>query len=377
MKKARKSWWEMKIGKHHILITAICLAVLLNPMGRPCRACTSFCLAAPDGPVIASNLDFLVQADGLIFVNRRGMAKENTRRNTNGETLKWVSKFGSVTFNIAGRELVWSGMNEAGLVITGLELATSELSEADDRPPFDIGRWTQYVLDTCGSVADLIQAARRTRIVVDGDAAPTHFLAADAGGNSVGLEYLEGRLVVYTGQDMPVKAMSNMPYALALEAYNRGGPRWWWSNPGRSAERFAAAADRMASYDSSTAPSAMGYALETLAYVVSLPWTKWSVVYDIAKREIWFGSAVSPAVKSLSLNHLDMSCHAPLLMLDVDTAAGGNVEDRFVPYDSDVNLNHFRTFCKRYKLDISEEDIMGFISIVDNFKCAPSKSGIE
>ena len=87
----------MKIQKYHILMVAVCWAVLLNPMGRSCRACTSFRLETPSGPVVASNLDLLIQADGLIFVNRRGMAKENTRRNTNGETLKWVSKYGSVT----------------------------------------------------------------------------------------------------------------------------------------------------------------------------------------------------------------------------------------------------------------------------------------
>jgi hypothetical protein len=95
------------------------------------------------------------------------------------------------------------------------------------------------------------------------------------------------------------------------------------------------------------------------------------VVYDIAKREIWFGSVVSPEVKTLSLNNLDMSCNTPLLMLDVNTPAKGNVDNRFVPYDPDFNLNHFRTFLARYRLEISEEDIIDFINMVDHFKCAP------
>ena len=40
------------------------------------RACTSFVQETPDGPVFGTNLDLLVPADGLIVVNRRGIAKE-------------------------------------------------------------------------------------------------------------------------------------------------------------------------------------------------------------------------------------------------------------------------------------------------------------
>lgn len=67
---------------------------------------------------------------------------------------------------------------------------------------------------------------------------------ADAKGVSAVLEYRDGKLVVYTGKTLPVKAIANMPYGRAVEALERGGARWWWSNPGRSAERVATAAER-------------------------------------------------------------------------------------------------------------------------------------
>jgi penicillin V acylase-like amidase (Ntn superfamily) len=336
----------------------------------PTWACTSFCLDTADGPVFAANLDLFIPGDGHVFVNRRGIAKENTREGTTGKTTKWISKYGSVTFNLAGHEFAWSGMNEAGLVISGMELKASEYPEPDKRPPFDGGYWTQYILDTCGSVREAIQAASRVRLVCDGDSAPSHFLIADAEGDCAALEYLDGRLVVYAGEDLPVKAMSNMSYARALAAYKRGGPRWWWSNPGRSAERFAGAADRMKSYDVGRHPSAMSYALETLAYGVSMPNTKWSVVYDIAKREVWFGSVVSPTVKRLSLQAFDLSCEVPLLMLDVNAAPEGNVERFFTPYDHDVNLRVFRTLCARQGIDISAENAEELMRLLESFACA-------
>jgi len=48
-----------------------------------------------------------------VFINRRGIAKVNFRKGINGERLKWVSKYGSATFSLLGREFAWSGMNEA------------------------------------------------------------------------------------------------------------------------------------------------------------------------------------------------------------------------------------------------------------------------
>ncbi len=339
-------------------------------MDGAAHACTSFCLDTPNGPVFATNLDSFFPGDGHIFVNRRGIAKENTRKSMNGEPFKWAAKYGSVTFNLAGREYVWSGMNERGLALCGLELRASQLPEPDERPPFDNGLWAQYILDTCGSVQEAIQAARRTRLVCDGDTAPTHFLIADAAGECAAIEYHDGRLVVYGGEKLPVKAMTNMPYARTVEAYLRGGPRWWWSNPGRSAERFADAAQKMRTYDADQNPDAMTYALETLAHVVSMPNTRWSVVYDLTKREIRFGSVVNPPAKTFSLTAFDLSCEAPLLMLDINAAPQGNVERAFVPFDYEANLRTFRTLCERYKIDISAEETIRLMRHFEGFKCA-------
>jgi hypothetical protein len=351
-------------------ITAILYCILLIcSLTDPSRACTSFCLETTAGPVFGSNLDLFIPGDGHVIVNRRGISKENIRQGTNGETAKWVSEYGSVTFSLAGRGFAWSGMNEAGLVMTAMELKASELPEADERAPFDTGFYIQYVLDTCGSIQEAIQVVSCMRLVDDGDS-PSHFLVADADGNCAAFEYLQGRLVCYTGESLPVKAMSNMSYARALAAYQWGGPRFWWSNPGRSAERFAGAADRMKSYDPDRHTSAPVHALETLAKVVSVPWTKWSIVYDIAKREVWYGTVASKAVKRLSLHAFDLSCKAPLLVLDVNAALEGNVEQFFTPYDHDVNLKTFRTLCARQGIEVSAGGAVELVRLIESFECA-------
>jgi choloylglycine hydrolase len=329
-------------------------------------ACTSFRFGTPAGPIYAANFDYFHPGDGHVFINRHGIAKVNFRKDMNGERLKWVSKYGSATFSILGREFAWGGMNEAGLVVTTLELKETELPEPDKRVPFVSGTYVQYILDMCGNVREAIQEISNIRLVE----APEHFLIADASGDAAAIEYLDGNLVVYTGKNLPINAMSNMSYARALEAYKRGSPRWWWSNPGRSAERFASAAARMSRYDASRHASAVSYAFDILVNIVANPDTRWSIVYEIAKREVWFGSVMSRSAKHFSLNEFDLSCNAPLLMLDVNASVKGNIKKDFAPYDHDSNLKVFLNLMKRLGNKISAEDANKLMRLFESFKCA-------
>ena len=354
---------------HKLTIVLFCCLILFAIVTMPCQACTCFSMDTPDGPVFGANLDLFIPGDGLVFINHRGMAKEGfpSQAGTTGQKIKWVSAYGSVTFNLAGREMAFGGMNEAGLVIGTMELMKSEFPQRDQRPGLTIGMWAQYVLDTCGSVSEAIKVDAKVRI--EDTAPPQHFLIVDAEGNCAAIEWFDGKYTCYTGDSLPVKAMSNMPYGRALTAFERGGPRWWWSNPGQSAERFAGALTRCQSYDPVAEPDAIGYAFGTLVDMVAAPHTKWSLVYDIAKREIWYGTAVSRPVKHISFKNLDFACEAPLLMLDVNTPLEGDVEKSFIPYDHDINLNVFRTLCQRYEIELSEQDATGFMQHIESFEC--------
>ena len=346
---------------------ALCCLLLICPQGGPTHACTSFCMDTPDGPVFGCNLDLLIPGDGLVLVNRRGIAKESWRIGTTGEKAQWTSEYGSVTFSLVGREYAWSGMNEAGLVMSSMELKAGEYPEPSELPPVYDGRWGQYVLDTCASVEEVSQVGSLVR--VQDQSAPSHYLVADAEGNCAAIEYIDGQFVCYIGEDLPVKAMSNMRYDRALYAYEHGGTRWWWSNPGQSAERFAACQARSESFDASRDTSAVNYAFGTLAYCVAAPHTRWNIVYDIAEREVWFRSVQSPTYKHISLSAFDLSCDAPKLMLDVNAALEGDVDEHFAPYDHEVNLNVFHAFCDRYGIKVSEEGAVNLIRFFESFEC--------
>ena len=351
-----------------ILVTPLFVCLLLVcSLNDSADACTSFCMDTPDGPIFGYNLDLFITADGLIFINQRGMAKTGFDAGKTGQVAQWVSKYGSVTFNLAGREWAVTGMNEAGLVLSAMELLASEFPERDERPPLPIGPWAQYVLDTCGTVEEAVKVDAKVRIEDPGP--PVHYLIADAEGHCAAIEWLDGEYTCYVGEDLPIKAMSNMPYGRALAAFKRGGPRWWWSNPGQSAERFAEAHKRSVNFDPNGDTDAVTYAFGILVNCVPAPHTKWSVVYNIAKREIWYGTVVSRPVKHISFEKLDFACSNPLLMMDVNTPLEGDIEKAFGPYDHDVNLKIFRTLCARYGVEVSAEDASGVVQHIESFKC--------
>ena len=204
---------------------------------------------------------------------------------------------------------------------------------------------------------------------IEDSAPPVHYLVSDASGKCITVEWFDGEIDIRSGADASVRAMANMPYGRAVEAIGMGGPRWWWSNPGQSAERVAASYARCTEYDASRNPDAIGYAFDTLR-IVGAPHTKWSIVYDIAKREVWYGSAQSPTGKHIALNSFDLSCSSPLLMLDVNAKFEGDATPHFVPFDFDTNLRYFQTLLARYEIEVSPEDTMHIMRLFETFGCA-------
>jgi len=100
--------------KSLLLSALLVLVVSLNSS----FACTTFCLRTSDHVLFGRNYDWNI-GDGLIFVNKRGLAKTSNGSEA-PNSAKWTSRYGSVTFNQYGRENPTGGMNEACLVVVEL-----------------------------------------------------------------------------------------------------------------------------------------------------------------------------------------------------------------------------------------------------------------
>jgi len=309
-------------------------AIVLSPVARA-GACSTFCLDGAGGPVFGKNYDWDV-AVGLVVVNKRGVVKRGL---TADNPARWTAMYGSVTFNQYGREMPCGGINEAGLVVELMWLQETTYPPADDRPSVENLQWIQYQLDRSSTVADVIASDADVRIT-DDDQAQVHFLVCDRSGACAAIEFVGGKMIVHSGEKMPVAVLTNDTYANSL-AYLKMHVGFGGTAPipasRRSLDRFVRAASGVGEFEKTETSDAVGYAFGVLASVAQGPNTQWSIVYDVVGGRVSFRTAGNPRIRTIDLGRLDFSCDTPVLVLDVRAVPGGDATDRLEPYTREAN----------------------------------------
>jgi penicillin V acylase-like amidase (Ntn superfamily) len=302
----------------------VCLAV------NSVLACTTFCLKDRGEVLFGKNYDWMI-GDGLVFVNKRGVAK-TAAEETN--PAKWVSKYGSVTFNQYGWENPSGGMNEAGLVIELMWLDETQYPKADGRPAVDVLEWIQYQLDTSATVAEVIQSSEKIRI---DSAVKLHYLVNDKAGNTTTIEFLDGQLVARHGANLPVSTLTNDTYDKSL-SYAKTTAAEKASGNG-SLQRFARAAQKTADFDKQlkAGADAVNYAFEILSNVAQPGYTQWSIVYDQKRGRIYFRTKQNPQIRFVEFSAFDYACGSPVKIVDMNSNGAGDVTAQFVAYTKKAN----------------------------------------
>jgi choloylglycine hydrolase len=247
-----------------------------------------------------------------------------------------------VTFNLAGVQMAWAGMNEAGLVISTMWLGETRNPAPDERPPLVSALWAQYQLDTCAMLEDVMVNDSRVRMGDNVD----HYLVCDRSGACAAVEFLNGRTVFHTGDALPVETLANQAYRKELAAWQAGELR---DNP---PERFAVAADRVMGFQPGDAPAAVTYAFDTLdrasGQATGGTPTHWSIVFDTENLRVHWRTSHSPQIRSVDFAKLDFACGAPVQMLDVHAALSGDVSDNLGRYTFEANLQHTLNFLEKW-----------------------------
>jgi choloylglycine hydrolase len=267
------------------------------------------------------------------MVNKRGVAK--TAALAPPETpARWVSRYGSVTFNQYGREFPNGGLNEAGLAVELMWLDATRYPDPDGRPALDCLEWIQYQLDNFATADEVASNAGRLRI---SSPARIHFLACDKRGSCATVEFLDGKPVVHTGSSLPAPALTNHTYEESLRFRDQTrGDAAALQGMG-SLQRFARASRRAESFAAGNLQEdAVRYAFETLDAVAQGPHTRWSIVYDLRAGRVHWRTRENRRLRSVSLAAFDFSCGSPVKVLAVD-AGEGDVARRFTDYTPEAN----------------------------------------
>jgi choloylglycine hydrolase len=323
-----KSW--------HFLVTTV---VALALMCMDASACLTFCLQRGKALVYGRNFDWPVDV-GAVFVNPRNIQKTAFVLPPE-KPMVWTSKYGSITFNQFSREFPVEGMNEHGLVIASL-VCRARHAPKDDRRTMNELQWIQFHLDTCKTVAEVIESAKGIRI--SAYAATLHYFLTDKFGGSAVIEFTKGNMVHRSAATLPTKVLANTPYDFALKRARSGSGR------------FARAAKLIREYDGQK--SASDYSFKTLDAVAQGDFTKWQVVYDIPRRRIYFRSLRKRKTKIIDASGFKFDKLKHPLMLDVNISQSGPVQKLLEPYTQTRNDKLIQASLKAFK----KTGIMGHIT---------------
>lgn len=319
-----------------VAILAPFCPLTFTPAPSALAPCTTFCLAGTDGPVFGRNYDWSIGV-AHVTVNKRGLTKTALVAPP-AEPAKWTSKYGSITFNQYGREFPSGGMNEAGLVVEVMWLTEARFPDPDGRPGVRELAWIQYQLDNCRSVDEVLATDATLRVTPE--SITTHFLVCDRSGEQATVEFLDGKLIVHRGRDLPIPALTNSPYSNAmryLETFAGFGGDRPTPRTESSLDRFVRAACGVVDFEPSSTQATIDYAFGILADVRQGTYTKWSIVYDIDALTIHFKTSASPAIKTLKLDKFDFSPATSCRILDIDTPEPGDPSALFVDYTTEAN----------------------------------------
>jgi choloylglycine hydrolase len=200
----------------------IALLFILTPISF-LYACTTFFINKNGQMVFGRNYDWVTDA-GIVCTNLKGLSKISMKTE-NGETIGWVSKYGSITFNQYGKEFPTGGMNEKGLVVELMWLDETKYPAADNRPAIGVLQWIQYQLDNCITIDEIIETDKKLRVSPTGTT-PLHYLVADANGKVATIEFLNGKMVVHKGSDLSFPVLTNNTYDESVKVVKKFIFKW-------------------------------------------------------------------------------------------------------------------------------------------------------
>jgi choloylglycine hydrolase len=352
--------------KTSLLLVVLFLTMQLTDSGW---ACSTFVLKNDDRQVFGRNYDWNLD-DALLVVNKRGCSKRSIiKPDEKGEKAIWTASYGSITFNQYGRELPMGGMNEAGLVVEAMALSETRYPDPDDRPYVgSASQWRQYLLDTCATVAEVIATDRNIRISNQVTGPGIHVLVLDKNGDRAAIEFLNGRMKVYTGRDLPVAVLTNDTYAESLQCLKDNRPPLF--DAYSSITRFITAAKRNQSCQAKTTNELVTFAFDTLAAVASGR-TQWRIVYDNKNMVVYFRTRANHKIRHINVSKFDFFPATPVKILDVNADLSGEVTENFSDYTYNANRDLIgRAYRKTSFLSqIPDERLDAIARFPERFEC--------
>lgn len=313
------------------------LLVFLFLFSHQLYPCSTFMLKNDCVHIIGQNLDMPYSIPGYFTKNNRGIQKESrtwdeisSNTSNTSPRIKWVSKYGSITFSPFSREFPEGGINEAGLYIREMSLAGTRYPINDSLPKMFMMQWMQYQLDNYSTVDQVL--THLSEIIIDGWG--WHYFIADSSGNTASIEFLEGKAVIHKNDSMPYKITCNSIYSSELiniqEYASFGGTKPIDIN-NKSINRFVRGADMINQF-AAISMDPVSYGFQILDKGLGNSGTQWSIIIDVTNSFIYFKSSVGKEIKFFDFSDFKFQADSDVKILDLNLDEKGNVQNYFEKY---------------------------------------------
>jgi choloylglycine hydrolase len=202
-----------------------------------------------------------------------------------------------------------------------------------------------------------------------------HYLIADASGKAATIEFFHGKMVVHKGKDLPFPVLTNSPYVLsaktATDASILSG-NTAFSFRDNSLQRFTTACSMIQQYEQNEKNKpAVDYAFDILNHVSQKDFTRWSIVYDLKNRKVYFNTAQFRDIKSFTFDSFDFACTSIVKVLDMNQSLKGNINKNFQPYTNEINRTIVEKAVEESKsqVPIGDKEKEAALAYGDAIKC--------
>jgi penicillin V acylase-like amidase (Ntn superfamily) len=207
---------------------------------------------------------------------------------------------------------------------------------ADSRPAMGVLQWLQYQLDNAATVGEVISSD--TKIRIEENDTPLHYLVADATGNVAAIEFLNGKMTVHKEMELPFPVLTNDTYASSVQTakpiLEKGSGVSLNNN---SLDRFVKACSMVKKFNETNMDVPVtDFAFSMLDKVAQGSYTKWSIVYDISNKKIHFKTNTNRDIKTIQFSAFDLACSKPATMFNMNQDGKGDISKQFILSDKKI-----------------------------------------
>ncbi|MGM1046797.1 MAG: linear amide C-N hydrolase [Bacillota bacterium] len=329
---------------------------------------TAFQMKQDEKILICKNQDVIY--DGVyLFTNQRGVHKTALMMPP-AVPASWISRYGSITISQNGKENPNGGMNEQGLVVEQTTLWSTEHLPTDNKLTVNELQWIQYMLDTCATVKEVLQAV--TTIRIDQTTSKLHYLIADRSGECAIIEFLDGQMHIYTDH-LSTPVIANTAYLQAVGEMISGD--WNWTDRDEyeknSMERFLTIWER--TKRSTLDMNMIDFGFETLK-AAKREDTVFSIIYDLGEMEIHAKTSQNDETRIVRIADFDYSNESLPLAANLQLLRASHIQEDFVTYTTEFNHNVVHSFFRDPTLtsifhwEISDEVIQYLAQYPESFR---------